>query len=220
VLGRAEAYIGVLVDDLVLHGVSEPYRMLTARAEHRLSLRADNAGLRLTDRGLAWGCVGPVRAKRHAAFASAVADALARAGQEDATPAAIIAAGLPIRQDGRRRNALELLALPDITVASAAAVFPWLGGLAPDVAVQVEAEALYAPYLRRHEAERRLIAREEQLSIPDALDFGAIPGLSREMQHRLAGARPATLGSAGRVPGVTPAAIAALAMHLRRAVAG
>jgi tRNA U34 5-carboxymethylaminomethyl modifying enzyme MnmG/GidA len=103
---------------------------------------------------------------------------------------------------------------------AAAAVVPWLGGLAPDVAVQVEAEALYAPYLRRHEAERRLIAREEQLSIPDALDFGAIPGLSREMQQRLAGARPATLGSAGRVPGVTPAAIAALAMHLRRAAPG
>jgi len=220
VLGRAEAYIGVLVDDLVLHGVSEPYRMLTARAEHRLSLRADNAGLRLTDRGLAWGCVGPARAKRHATFAAAVADALARAGQEDATPTAIIAAGLPIRQDGRRRNALELLALPDITIATAAAVFPWLADLAPDVAAQVEAEALYAPYLRRHEAERRLIAREEQLSIPDALDFGAIPGLSREMQHRLAGARPATLGSAGRVPGVTPAAIAALAMHLRRAAPG
>jgi tRNA uridine 5-carboxymethylaminomethyl modification enzyme len=220
VLGRAEAYIGVLVDDLVLHGVSEPYRMLTARAEHRLSLRADNAGLRLTDRGVAWGCVGPARAQRHAAFAAAVGDALARARQEEATSTAIAAAGLPIRQDGRRRTALDLLALPDITIAAAAAIFPWLADLAPNVAAQLEAEALYAPYLRRHDAERRLIEREERLAIPDALDFGAIPGLSREMQQRLAGARPATLGSAGRVPGVTPAAIAALAMHLRRAAVG
>lgn len=220
VLGRAEAYIGVLIDDLVLHGVSEPYRMLTARAEHRLSLRADNAGLRLTDRGLAWGCVGPERARRHAAFAAAVAAALDRARQQEATPAAIAAAGLPVRQDGRRRSALDLLALPDMPLAAAASVFPWLADLPGDVATQLEAEALYAPYLRRHEAERRLIAREERLAIPEGIDFSAIPGLSREMQQRLAGARPATLGSAGRVPGVTPAAIAALAMHLRRATVG
>jgi tRNA uridine 5-carboxymethylaminomethyl modification enzyme len=220
VLGRADAYIGVLIDDLVLHGVSEPYRMLTARAEHRLSLRADNAGLRLTDRGRAWGCVGPERARRHAAFATSVAAALDRARQEEATPAAIAAAGLPVRQDGRRRTALDLLALPDMPLASAASVFPWLAELPGGVAAQLEAEALYAPYLRRHEAERRLIAREERLAIPDGIDFSAIPGLSREMQQRLAGARPATLGSAGRVPGITPAAIAALAMHLRRATAG
>ena len=220
VLGRAEAYVGVLVDDLILHGVSEPYRMLTARAEHRLSLRADNAGLRLTERGIAWGCVGPERARRHAAFAAAVAAALARARQEEATSAAIAATGLPVRQDGRRRTALDLLALPDVTVASAATVFPWLADLSPDVATQLEAEAVYAPYLRRQEAERRLIEREERLSIPDGLDFAAIHGLSREMQQRLAGARPATLGSAGRVPGVTPAAVAALAMHLRRGATG
>ena len=220
VLGRAEAYVGVLVDDLVLHGVSEPYRMLTARAEHRLSLRADNAGLRLTERGLAWGCIGRDRARRHAIFAAGVADALARARQEEATSAAIAAAGLLVRQDGRRRSALDLLALPDISVAAAAAVFPWLADLPPDVAAQLEAEALYAPYLRRHEAERRLIEREEQLAIPEGLDFAAIHGLSREMQQRLAGARPATLDSAGRVPGVTPAAIAALAMHLRRVAVG
>ena len=220
VLGRAEAYVGVLVDDLILHGVSEPYRMLTARAEHRLSLRADNAGLRLTERGMAWGCVGAERARRHAAFAAAVTEALARARQEEATSAAIAAAGLPVRQDGRRRTALDLLALPEITVAAAAAVFPWLADLSPDVATQLEAEALYAPYLRRQDAERRLIEREERLSIPDDLDFAAIHGLSREMQQRLAGARPATLGSAGRVPGVTPAAIAALAMHLRRGAQG
>ncbi|WP_270935539.1 tRNA uridine-5-carboxymethylaminomethyl(34) synthesis enzyme MnmG [Falsiroseomonas oryzae] len=220
VLGRAEAYIGVLIDDLVLHGVSEPYRMLTARAEHRLSLRADNAGLRLTGRGIAWGCVGEERARRHAAFAAAVADAIARAGRDDATTSAIAAAGLPVRQDGRRRTPLDLLALPEIGLPGAARVFPWLAALPPDVATQLEAEALYAPYLRRQESERRLIEREERLAIPAGTDFAAVPGLSREMQQRLAGARPATLGSAGRVPGITPAAIAALAVHLRRASAG
>jgi tRNA uridine 5-carboxymethylaminomethyl modification enzyme len=216
VLGRAEAYIGVLIDDLVLHGVSEPYRMLTARAEHRLSLRADNAGLRLTDRGREWGCIGAERSRRHAAFASAVAAALARAGQEAASSTVAAAAGLPVRQDGRRRTVLELLALPDITAEKAATIFPWLASLSPDVAIQLEAEALYAPYLRRQEAERRLIDREERLGIPVDLDFAVIPGLSREMQQRLSRARPSTLGSAGRVPGITPAAVAALAMHLRR----
>jgi tRNA uridine 5-carboxymethylaminomethyl modification enzyme len=216
VLGRSEAYIGVLVDDLVLHGVSEPYRMLTARAEHRLSLRADNAGLRLTARGEAWGCVGRERAKRHASFAAAVAAALARAAIEEATTSAAAAAGLAVRQDGRRRTVQEFLSLPGITVAKAARLFPWLGDLAPDVATQLEAEALYAPYLRRQEAERRLIEREERLAIPDSLDYAAVPGLSREMQQRLTSVRPATLGGAGRVPGITPAAIAALALHLRR----
>ena len=109
--------------------------------------------------------------------------------------------------------------MPEISIADAAALFPWLRDLPSDVAVQLEAEALYAPYLRRQDAERRLIEREERLVIPQGLDFSAVPGLSREMQQRLAGTRPATLGSAGRVPGITPAAIAALAMHLRRSAA-
>jgi tRNA uridine 5-carboxymethylaminomethyl modification enzyme len=220
VLNRAEAYTGVLVDDLVLHGISEPYRMLTARAEHRLSLRADNAGLRLTDRGIAWGCVGPVRARRHTAFAAAVAAALDRAREDSATAAEAASAGLAMRQDGKRRSVLEILALPEITVATAATLFPWLANLSPGVATQLEAEALYAPYLRRQDAERRLIEREERQAIPEGLDFSAIPGLSREMQHRLERARPATLGGAGRIPGITPAAIAALAMHLRRDAVG
>jgi tRNA uridine 5-carboxymethylaminomethyl modification enzyme len=220
VLGRAEAYTGVMIDDLVMQGVSEPYRMLTARAEHRLSLRADNAGLRLTERGIAWGCVGAERARRHADFARQVAEAISRAGAETVTPAAIAAAGIAINQDGRRRSALELLSLPGVTAESAAAIFPWLADLPDDVAVQVEAEAFYAPHLRRQEAERRLLEREERLTIPEGLDFSAIPGLSNEMQHRLARARPASLGSAGRVQGVTPAAIAALAVHLRRSAQG
>jgi tRNA uridine 5-carboxymethylaminomethyl modification enzyme len=216
VLPRSEAYIGVLIDDLVLHGVTEPYRMLTARAEHRLSLRADNAGLRLTGLGLAWGVVGAERGERHRVFAATVAAALERAREEETTTTAIAAAGLPVRQDGRRRSALDLIALPEVGLPGAARLFPWLSALTRDIATQVEAEALYAPYLRRQEAERRLIAREEALAIPDGFDFTSVPGLSREMQQRLARSTPSTLGGAGRVPGVTPAAIAALAVRLRR----
>ncbi|MBR0681779.1 tRNA uridine-5-carboxymethylaminomethyl(34) synthesis enzyme MnmG [Roseomonas eburnea] len=216
VLTRGEAYIGVLADDLTLHGVSEPYRMLTARAEHRLVLRADNAGLRLTGKGIAWGCVGPARSARHRAFAAALADALARARSDGTTPAALAAAGIAVNQDGKRRSVLEVLALPGIDAPAVDGVFPWLRDLAPALRAQLEAEALYAPYLRRQEAEMRLLEREERMPIPDHLDFGAVPGLSSEMRQRLTAARPATLGSAGRLPGITPAAIAALAVALRR----
>ncbi|MFC0410269.1 tRNA uridine-5-carboxymethylaminomethyl(34) synthesis enzyme MnmG [Roseomonas elaeocarpi] len=211
---RSEAYLGVLVDDLTTQGVSEPYRMLTARAEHRLSLRADNAGLRLTETGIGWGCVGPERAARHRRFAEAVRDALARAQAESATPAELARQGLPINEDGRRRSVLELLSLPELDAATA---FPWLRDLPRDVRTQLEAEALYAPYLRRQEAEMRLLEREERLNIPADLDFNLVPGLSTEMRQRLELARPATLGSATRVPGITPAGIAALAGYLRRA---
>ena len=216
VLTRGEAYTGVLVDDLVLHGVSEPYRMLTARAEHRLVLRADNAGLRLTETGIAWGCVGAERAARHRAFAAATVGALTRARTDGATPAALAAGGIAVNQDGKRRSVLEVLALPGIDDALVDAAFPWLQDLSPALRAQLEAEALYAPYLRRQEAEMRLLEREERTRIPESLDFGAIPGLSSEMRQRLSAARPATLGSAGRLPGITPAAIAALAVALRR----
>ncbi|MCA3340162.1 MAG: tRNA uridine-5-carboxymethylaminomethyl(34) synthesis enzyme MnmG [Roseomonas sp.] len=213
---RSEAYIGVLVDDLTLQGVSEPYRMLTARAEHRLSLRADNAGLRLTERGIAWGCVGSERATRHRAFAEAVTGALRRATTDSASPAALSEFGITVNQDGRRRSVLEVLALPGIETGRIEAAFPWLLGLTPAIHAQLEAEALYAPYLRRQEAERRLLEREEKAAIAATLDFDAVDGLSAEMRQRLKAARPATLGAAGRVQGVTPAALAALAVHLRR----
>ena len=213
---RSEAYIGVLVDDLTLQGVSEPYRMLTARAEHRLSLRADNAGLRLTERGITWGCVGADRAVRHRSFAKAVADSLARAAADGATPAALSAFGISVNQDGRRRSVLEVLALPGVALERVEAAFPWLQEVAPFIRTQLEAEALYAPYLRRQEAERRLLEREEKATIAATLDFDAVDGLSAEMRQRLKAARPSTLGAAGRVQGVTPAALAALAVHLRR----
>jgi len=213
---RSEAYIGVLVDDLTLQGVSEPYRMLTARAEHRLSLRADNAGLRLTEHGIAWGCVGAERAARHRAFAATVHDALARATVDGATPAALSLLGIAVNQDGRRRSVLEVLALPGVAIGKVEAAFPWLREVPPAIRIQLEAEALYAPYLRRQEAERRLLEREEKAAIAASLDFDAVDGLSAEMRQRLKAARPATLGAAGRVQGVTPAALAALAVHLRR----
>lgn len=213
---RSEAYIGVLVDDLTLQGVSEPYRMLTARAEHRLSLRADNAGLRLTERGIAWGCVGAERGARHRAFAEAVSGALARAASDGASPAALAGFGIAVNQDGRRRSVLEVLALPGVAPGLVEAAFPWMRDLAPAIRTQLEAEALYAPYLRRQEAERRLLEREEKAAIAANLDFDAVDGLSVEMRQRLKAARPATLGAAGRIQGVTPAALAALAVHLRR----
>lgn len=216
VLARTEAYLGVMVDDLVLQGVTEPYRMLTARSEHRLALRADNAGLRLTEKGIGWGIVGAERAARFRGFAAAVDAALARARAEGGTPAALKAAGVAINQDGRWRSLLEVLALPEVEPCAVDAAFSWLRDLAPAVRAQVEAEALYAPYLRRQANELRLLEREEKLAIPRGLDFASVPGLSHEMRQRLDMAQPATLGSAGRVPGVTPAALAALAVHLRR----
>ncbi|WP_207538971.1 tRNA uridine-5-carboxymethylaminomethyl(34) synthesis enzyme MnmG [Sabulicella rubraurantiaca] len=216
VLSRGEAYAGVMVDDLTLHGVSEPYRMLTARAEHRLALRADNAAMRLSHLGEAWGCIGPERRAAHHQFAAACAAALARARHEGATPAQFASAGAMVNQDGRRRSALEVLALPGVEPNAAERVFPWLRDLDGRVRAWLEAEALYAPYLERQEQERQWLAREERTSIPTGLDFASVPGLSREMQDRLSRARPDTLGRAGRLPGITPAALAALAVHLRR----
>jgi len=204
------------VDDLVLQGVTEPYRMLTARSEFRLALRADNAGLRLTTKGMSWGCVGPDRAAMHLAFSTAVEDALARARQDGRTPAQYLAEGVAVNQDGRWRHALEALALPAMAVDAAERIFPWLRDLSPRVRAELEARALYAPYLERQSSELRILEREEKLAIPPVLDFAEVSGLSAEMRQRLAASRPATLGSAGRIPGITPAALAALAVHLRR----
>ncbi len=212
---RSEAYLGVLVDDLTTHGVTEPYRMFTSRAEYRLNLRADNADLRLTDRGVSWGCIGPDRAKAFAIHRAAVDATLARARGEGATPASLAGQGIEVRADGRRRSVLDLLARDGVGVNQLAIMFPWLNAVSPRVLAQVETEARYAGYLRRQDADIRAFRREEAVALDD-VRFEDIGGLSTEVRDKLSRHRPASLGAAARVQGVTPAALAAIAAHLRK----
>jgi tRNA uridine 5-carboxymethylaminomethyl modification enzyme len=216
VLDRAEAYIGVLIDDLITRGVSEPYRMFTSRAEYRLRLRADNADQRLTPRGLEIGCVGGERETRFERKMRALDDARSLTAGLSATPAALRQAGLSVNQDGVQRGAGEVLAYPDTSLSQLTAVWPELKGLDPKIAEQIEIESLYRIYLRRQDADIRALRRDEALIIPDSLDYEAIPGLSTEVRQSLTEARPATLAAAARLPGVTPAALTILLRHVRR----
>jgi tRNA uridine 5-carboxymethylaminomethyl modification enzyme len=214
VLGRSDAYIGVLIDDLVLQGASEPYRMLTARSEHRLTLRADNATLRLTGVGAGWGCVGRERAMSYATFSADLAEAQKRAETDGASPSRFARFGIPINQDGRWRSVSEVLSLPDAE-GPIRRMFPWMAELDQRVWRELHARALYAPYVERLRAEQAFVRREEQTPIPDTIEFSAVPGLSLEMRDRLRAAQPSTLGAASRLAGITPAAISAIAIHLR-----
>jgi tRNA uridine 5-carboxymethylaminomethyl modification enzyme len=216
VLDRAEAYIGVMIDDLVTRGADEPYRMFTSRAEYRLRLRADNADQRLTLRGEAWGCIGADRARAFAAKASALVDTRTRLANLSASPSELKAAGFAIAQDGVRRTACELLGHPRIDLVALSRIWPQLGGLRPDVAAQIEIDARYAGYLDRQEADILAFRRDEALHLPAGLDYGAVGGLSAECRLKLTATKPATLGQAGRIPGMTPAALTALLGHVRR----
>ena len=216
-VSRAQGYLGVLIDDLITRGVSEPYRMFTSRAEYRLSLRADNADQRLTPMGIALGCVG---GQRRAAFEAKMAEI--EAGRALAhslvlTPKQAQAAMLHVNQDGQRRDAIQLLAYPSIGFEDLCRVWPELAGLSEPVREQLEIEALYAGYLDRQEADIAAFRKDEDLQLPLDLDFGAIGGLSNEMREKLSLARPATLGQAGRIEGVTPGALSALVAHLKKA---
>ena len=215
-LDRSQSYIGVMVDDLVTRGVAEPYRMFTSRAEYRLSLRADNADVRITPLGIAAGLVGGRRASRFRSREQAICDALAHARSLSLTSGEAARRGLKVNQDGLRRSALDLLAMPDIGWNGVTAIWPELRSLAPDVVEALEAEALYAGYLDRQEADIAALRREEQLALPPDLDYAAMPSLSAELRHKLSAVRPATLGQASRVDGMTPAALAVILAQVKR----
>ncbi|GAA0572008.1 tRNA uridine-5-carboxymethylaminomethyl(34) synthesis enzyme MnmG [Caenispirillum bisanense] len=213
---RADGYLGVMIDDLVTLGTQEPYRMFTSRAEYRLLLRADNADLRLTGRGIELGCVGSTRA---AAFGEkkALLDAgRARLQALALTPRELNDRGLKVNQDGVRRTGMDLLGYPEVDMARLRSLWPELADLRPDVAEQLEIEGHYAGYLARQEADIRAFRRDEALALPDDLDYATVGSLSAEIRLKLAQARPATLGAAARIPGVTPAAITALLGHVKR----
>jgi tRNA uridine 5-carboxymethylaminomethyl modification enzyme len=216
-VSRSEAYLGVLVDDLVTRGVSEPYRMFTSRSEYRLTLRSDNADERLTGQGIAWGCVGARREQHHRTTTQALAAARRLLHEASASPSLLARHGLRINQDGAMRSAFEVLAHPDVTLEALARVWPELGGIDGRFTDRLDADAKYAVYLDRQRADIEAFARDEGLPIPVDLDYSRISGLSAELRTRLETIRPRTLGQAGRVEGVTPAAITVLAAHSRRA---
>jgi tRNA uridine 5-carboxymethylaminomethyl modification enzyme len=214
-LSRSEAYIGVLVDDLTTQGVSEPYRMFTSRAEFRLTLRADNADLRLTGTGIAWGCVGGMRRRVFETHKATVAAARERAKAEGGYPSDLAKQGITVRPDGRWRSVFDLLGHPKVAVGAVMAAYPWLRGLPSRVLDQLETEGRYDGYLPRQEADIRAFQREEQVDLADVA-FEQVGGLSSEMRTKLATARPDSLGAASRIQGITPAALAAIAAYVRR----
>jgi tRNA uridine 5-carboxymethylaminomethyl modification enzyme len=216
IFDRASSYIGVMIDDLTTHGVTEPYRMFTSRAEYRLSLRADNADERLTGLGLEIGCVGSTRATRHAALMAKLDVAREKLKGLSATPNELARRGLDVNADGIRRSAFELAAQPEFPLSALAEVWPALRAIEPAIVKRVEFDAKYAAYLDRQTEDIARYRRDEALAIPDDLDFSAMPGLSSELRLKFASLRPGTLGQAGRVEGVTPAALAVVAAHARK----
>ncbi|RDD63258.1 tRNA uridine-5-carboxymethylaminomethyl(34) synthesis enzyme MnmG [Ferruginivarius sediminum] len=213
---RTEAYIGVLVDDLVTRGVTEPYRMFTSRAEYRLRLRADNADTRLTELGIAVGLVGKARAARYKERAEALAAGRSMLEGLSATPVELRRAGFHVKHDGVRRTAFELLRFPNVDMKALSGMWPELSKLSPEIAERLETDARYAAYLERQDSDIRAFHRDESLVLPGDLDYWRIPSLSTEIREKLSAAQPRTLGAAARIPGVTPAALTALLRYVRR----
>jgi tRNA uridine 5-carboxymethylaminomethyl modification enzyme len=217
--GRDEAYIGVMIDDLVTRGVTEPYRMFTSRAEFRLTLRADNADQRLTPKGEALCAVGAARSYRFHVKQRLLDDARAQARALTLSPKEAAGHGFRVNADGQRRDLMQLLAYPDVDFDALARVWPQIGAWPAVVREQVEIDAGYAGYLDRQRADAEAFRKEEALRLPTGLDYAAIGGLSHEAREKLTAVRPVTLGQAARIEGVTPGAVAALLAHVRRAKA-
>jgi tRNA uridine 5-carboxymethylaminomethyl modification enzyme len=220
VFGRADGYLGVMIDDLVSRGVAEPYRMFTSRAEYRLALRADNAEERLTPRGIDLGLVGSRRAGVFASRMEALARARALAASLSLTPNEAERHGLHLNRDGVRRTAFELLARPDVTVARLAAIWPELATLDRFASERIETDAKYAVYLTRQADDIASFARDQAVAIPADLDFAAIAGLSNELREKMAAARPGTLAQAARIDGMTPAGLALVLGAIKRRQSG
>jgi tRNA uridine 5-carboxymethylaminomethyl modification enzyme len=216
IFDRAEGYLAVMIDDLVTRGITEPYRMFTSRAEYRLTLRADNADQRLTDKGIAIGCVGAARRDRHAEKMAALASAREFARSVSLTPNEADRHGLAVNKDGLRRSAFELLSHPNIGIEQVARVWPRLAELPGKIAEQLEIDAKYEVYLSRQAADIAAYRRDESLELPDVLDYAQLRGLSNEVRQKLQALRPRTIGQAGRIDGVTPAALTLLVAHLKQ----
>lgn len=219
ILDRSQAYIGVLIDDLITRGVSEPYRMFTSRAEYRLTLRADNADQRLTPIGITAGIVGPDREVRFAAKVAWLNEARRVMTNLTMTSAEANRAGIAVRQDGVRRSAIQLLSLPDVSVSRLKQIWPELADIPDEIGAQLEVDAHYAGYLDRQESDILAFRRDESLIIPDEIDYAAVVGLSTECRSKLAAIRPRTLGQASRIDGITPAALTLVLAALRHQTA-
>jgi tRNA uridine 5-carboxymethylaminomethyl modification enzyme len=216
VFDRSEGYLGVMIDDLVTRGVTEPYRMFTSRAEYRLRLRADNADQRLTDKGIAIGCVGHERQHRHRVKMEALCAARDFAQSVSVSPSEASRHGLALNKDGQRRTAFDLLSYPDLGLDDVARIWPRFRDLPPVIAEQLEIEAKYAVYLHRQAADVAAFRRDESLLLPEDLDYAQVTGLSNEVRQKLAQVRPRTIGQASRLDGITPAALTLLAAYVRR----
>jgi tRNA uridine 5-carboxymethylaminomethyl modification enzyme len=220
VFDRAEGYLGVMIDDLVTRGITEPYRMFTSRAEYRLTLRADNADQRLTGKGISIGCVGAVRQRRFRSKMAALEEARRLANSLSITPNQAEHFGLALNRDGQRRTAFELLSYPSLAMPDVMRIWPELAKIDPKIAEQLEIDAKYAVYFARQSADIAAYRRDEGFELPQDLDYSALPGLSHEVRQKLQSQRPRTIGQAARIDGITPAALTLLVAHVRRAGRG